>query len=206
MPLPKIRLLIVDDHAVVREGLQAMLSIDPNIEAIETAASVADVKKLCPTFAPHIMLLDVRMPHSDGFTVLQGVQKHWPDIRIIMLSASATPAEVKLARQHGASGYLSKSSPRATLLEAIFAVNAGETRFQTDKNAESSETPSLSARELEVLRHLGRGLSNEDLGRALGVSAETVKSHLKAVFAKLDVAGRAEAVTRGYELGILSVQ
>jgi len=180
--------------------------LTPISRSIQTASCVADVKAICPVFLPHVILLDVRMPQSDGFTVLQRIIKHWPDIRVIMLSASATPAEIKLARQHGASGYLSKSSDRKTLLESVFCVASGGTCFHADARPSSKDIPTLSARELEVLRHLGRGLSNEDLGRVLGVSAKTAKSHLKAIFLKLEVAGRAEAVTRSYELGILSVQ
>lgn len=206
MPSEKIRLLIVDDHAVVLEGLQAMLSLDPKIETIRTASCLSEVEELCPSFQPHVVLLDVRIPNMDGFGILQRILLAWPEIRVLMLSSSASAAEVKLARQYKAAGYLSKSTDRKTLLKAIFAVHAGETCFLATSVNDFAEIPALSARELEVLRQLGRGLGNEELGRVLGVSAETVKSHLKAVFSKLDVSGRAEAVTRGYELGILSVQ
>jgi len=199
----EICLLIVDDHAVVREGLQAMLAPDPGIGQIVIAASGAEAEKVCATLQPRVVLLDVRMPGFDGFAALENILRCWPQTRVLMLSSSANAAEVKLARQHGAAGYLSKSADRATLLRAIHAVAAGGTCFAPEPAATSSVV--LSARELEVLQHLGRGLGNDDLGRALGVSGETIKSHLKAVFTKLGVAGRAEAVTRGYELGLLLV-
>jgi two-component system response regulator DevR len=198
-------LMIVDDHAVVREGLEAMLGSDPGIGRITTAASVADAIKACATARPDVMLLDQRMPGSDGFSGLDLILPKWPSIRILMLSASASAAEVALASRHGAAGYLSKTADRATLLKAIRTVAAGGTSFQSDQVAPGDD-PGLSARELEVLHHLGRGLSNEDLGQALGVSGETIKSHTKAIFAKLQVAGRAEAVARAYELGLMPSQ
>ncbi len=198
-----LRLLIIDDHAVVREGLEAMLGIDPCFEAIATAGSTEEALPYCEDFRPHVILLDLKMPGSDGFNALEIIRQRWPEIRVIILSASATAAEVKLARRNGAAGYLGKSSDRATLLKAIRSAAAGGTVFPIDPVPAPSEGPSLSARELEVLRHLGRGLSSQDLGRALGISAETVKSHIKAIFHKLGVADRAEAVVRAYELGLL---
>jgi DNA-binding NarL/FixJ family response regulator len=200
-----LRLLIVDDHPVVSEGLRAMLSSDPRIGTIQTAASLHEAAESCAQSPPHVVLLDVRIPGHDGFTILPTLLARWPQIRILMLSSSATPSEIKLARQHGASGYLGKSTDRNTLLHAIFDVAKGKHCFQSDPAPASRDLPALSARELEVLRHLGRGLSTEDLGRALGVSSETIKSHLKSLYAKLDVTGRAEAVTRGFELGLLSI-
>jgi DNA-binding NarL/FixJ family response regulator len=198
-----LRLLIIDDHAVVREGLEAMLGIDPCFEAIAIAGSTEEALPYCENFRPHVILLDLRMPGSDGFNALEIIRQRWPDIRVIILSAGATAAEVKLARRNGAAGYLGKSSDRATLLKAIRSAAAGGTVFPVDLVPAPSEGPALSARELEVLRHLGRGLSSQDLGRALGISGETVKSHIKSIFHKLGVADRAEAVVRAYELGLL---
>jgi DNA-binding NarL/FixJ family response regulator len=198
-----LRLLIVDDHAVVREGLEAMLGIDPCFERIATAGSTEEALPYCEEFRPHVILLDLKMPGSDGFNALEIIRQRWPDIRVLILSASATAAEVKLARRNGAAGYLGKSSDRATLLKAIRSAAGGATVFPVDPAPEPSEGPALSARELEVLRHLGRGLSSQDLGRVLGISGETVKSHIKAIFHKLEVADRAEAVARAYELGLI---
>lgn len=200
----KIRLLIVDDHAVVREGLEAMLRRDPYFAKIATASSGMEAIAICATFEPHVILLDVRMPGNDGFSVLETLLQRWPQIRVVLLSASATSAEVKLARRLGAAGYLPKTSDRQTLVQAIHTVAGGGTCYAADPEPTSQST--LSARELEVIRHLGRGLSNHDLGRALGVSEHTIKSHLKAIFGKLGVADRAEAVARAYELGLVSVE
>lgn len=201
----KIRLLIVDDHAVVREGLEAMLRLEASFTSIATAASGADAVQVCAGNPPDVILLDVRMPGNDGFSTLETLLKRWPDIRIIMLSASASAAEVKLARRLGAVGYLSKSTDRATLVGSIKSAAFGSTCFAAEPVSGSGEQPALSSRELEVVRNLGRGLSNHDLGRILGVSEHTIKSHLKSIFSKLGVVDRAEAVARAYELGLVSV-
>lgn len=201
-----LRLLIIDDHAVVREGLEAMLGVDPAFVGIATAASTEEALPMCESFRPDVILLDLRMPESDGFNALEIIHQRWPSIRVLVLSAGATAAEVKLAMRNGASGYLSKSADRATLTAAIHAVAGGETVFPRETADSSSERSLVSARELEVQRHLGRGLSTQELGTALGISSETVKSHIKAIFQKLGVTDRAEAVSRAYELGLLGME
>lgn len=201
-----LRLLIIDDHAVVREGLEAMLGVDPAFEDIATAASTEEALPLCEEFHPDVILLDLRMPESDGFNALEIIHERWPSIRVLVLSAGATAAEVKLAMRNGASGYLSKSADRATLTAAIHAVARGETVFAKEPAASTLDRSHVSARELEVLRHLGRGLSTQELGTALGISPETVKSHIKAIFQKLNVTDRAEAISRAYELGLLGME
>lgn len=200
-----LKLLIVDDHAVVREGLEAMLGVDPGIARIHTAASTEEALALCAEFPPDVVLLDLRMPGSDGFDALDAIRLRWPAIRVLILSASASAAEVALARRKGATGYLSKTAERATVLDAIRAVAGGGTLFAAETGPSPALAPALSARELEVLRHLGRGLSNQELGLVLGISPETVKSHIKAIFHKLHATDRAEAIARAYELGLLVV-
>jgi DNA-binding NarL/FixJ family response regulator len=203
VPHTGIHLLIVDDHAVVREGLEAMLGSDPGIARIATAANGAEAIARCTSDTPDVVLLDLRMPGGDGLSVLDTIRARWPAVRVLLLSANASTTEVLRARHAGAAGHLSKSTDRAALLAAIRAVAGGATCFGDDAGT-PTETHGLSARELEVLSHLGRGLSNDDLGRVLGVSAETIKSHLKSVFAKLGVTGRTEAVARAFELGLVS--
>lgn len=200
-----LRLLIIDDHAVVREGLEAMLGVDPEFGRIATAASTEEALPICESLRPHVVLLDLRMPGSDGFNALEIIHQRWPEIHVLILSASATVAEVQLARRNGAVGYLSKSADRASLMAAIRTVASGGLVFSPETAPTAVPTVTLSARELEVLRHLGRGLSNQQLGQALGISSETVKSHVKAIFHKLDATGRAEAISRAYEFGLLSI-
>jgi DNA-binding NarL/FixJ family response regulator len=203
MPRTGIRLLIVDDHAVVREGLEAMLVSDPGIVRITTAANGAEAIRSCLNEIPDVVLLDLRMPGGDGLSVLDTMRARWPQVRVLLLSANASTTEVLRARHAGAAGHLSKSSDRAALLSAIRLVAGGGTTF-ADDGTRVVDDHGLSARELEVLSHLGRGLSNDDLGRVLGVSPETIKSHLKSIFAKLGVTGRTEAVARAFELGLVT--
>lgn len=202
-----LRLLIVDDHAVVREGLEALLHMALAPVEIATASTGHGALQICPAFQPHMILLDVRMPGGDGFELLELLQRDRPGIRVLLLSASATHAEVNLARRKGAVGYLSKSAEGADIVTAIRTILNGGTSFAAGEPGMDSGSPTtLSARELDVLRHLGRGLSNQELGRVLGISETTVKAHLRAVFVKLEAADRAEAVSRAYQLGLLSVE
>jgi len=195
-----IRLLIVDDHAVVRGGLEAMLSIAPGIERIATAADGAEALKLCGTFAPNVVLLDLRMPGLDGLGVLDAIARDWPRIRVIILTGNESPSEITLARRHGAAAFLSKSTDPAILLQVIKGVAAGGSYFPDAVAAAESD---LSPRELEVLQNLVRGLTNDEIGLALGVSGQTIKGHLKHIFPKLEAATRAEAVSRAHELRLV---
>lgn len=197
------RLLIVDDHAVVRGGLEAMLGVADGIGRIATAGDGGEALRLCESFSPDVILLDLRMPGMDGHSVLEVVARQWPQVRVIVLTACDTTADVKLAQGLGAAGFCSKSADPATLLGVIKAVASGGTHFPPARAGSHPEDAGLSARELEVLRHLVRGLTNDDIGRALGISGQTVKGHLKLMFPKLEVASRAEAVTRAHELGLV---
>lgn len=197
-------MLIVDDHAVVSSGIEAMLRVEEGFEKIETASSAAEALEICARLSPHVILLDVRMPGVDGFSALELFLQRWPELRIVLLSVSATPPEVKLAKRLGAVGYLPKTTSRAVLIEVINKVAAGGTCFAADPGI--SPQGVLTSRELEVVRHLGRGLSNHEIGRTLGISEHTIKSHLKAIFSKLEVSDRAEALARAYELGMMSAE
>jgi DNA-binding NarL/FixJ family response regulator len=198
-----IRLLIVDDHAVVRGGLEAMLRAAAGIDEIATAADGHAALKLCATFLPHVILLDLRMPVMDGRSTLEVLTRDWPQVRVIVLTGNDTSAEMKLARRNGAAGFLSKSADPSTVLSAIQKVAAGGTHFPDATHGLSSGDTGLSSRELEVLQHLVRGLTNDEIGVALGVSGQTIKGHLKHVFPKLNVSTRAEAVNRAHELGLV---
>jgi len=200
------KLLIVDDHAVVSAGIEAMLRVEEGFAKIATASSAAEALEICTELQPDVVLLDVRMPNVDGFSALELLLERWPHIRIILLSMSATPPEVKLAKRLGAAGYLPKTTNRATLIGMINKVAEGGTCFSIEATPEGPSQAELTSRELEVVRHLGRGLSNHDIGRTLGISEHTIKSHLKAIFVKMEVSDRAEAVARAYELGLMSVE
>lgn len=202
-PTHNISLLIVDDHAVVRGGLDAMLAAEDGIARITTAGDGAEALRLYESSPPNILLLDLRMPGMDGHSTLEVLTRQWPQVRVIMFTGCETPADVKLARCLGAARFCSKSADPATLLGVIKAVAAGGTCFPPTQAGVHPEDTGLSARELEVLRHLVRGLTNDDIGRVLGISGQTVKGHVKLMFPKLAVATRAEAVTRAHELGLV---
>jgi DNA-binding NarL/FixJ family response regulator len=200
-----IRILLVDDHSLVRDGVEAILRLEKDMQDIGHAASCAEALVAVRKSPPDIILLDRRMPEGDGFNLLTELPKLSPATRIIMMTASATPHEITQARELGVSGYLSKSVRRLELISAIRRVLAGGTCFEQQTSATNAADPHLTQREIEVLEHLKGGRSNLDIAKALGISEYTVKAHLKAVFAKLSAANRSEAITRAIELGILSI-
>lgn len=202
----KLKLLIVDDHAVLREGLEAMLGANPLFETIATASSAEEAFRQCAEVHPHVILLDLRMPQVDGFSALEVIHDQWPESRVLVLSSGVSVSEIKLVRRKGAAGYISKSADGSTLISAIMTVAGGGHVFPEELQTPVPEVPALSPRELEVLRHLGRGLSSYELGLALGISSETVKSHIKSIFQKFAVTTRAEAVSRAFEMGLLVVE
>ena len=196
-----LRILVTDDHSVVCSGLEALLSA---LGRVAIASSGAEALRLCATFDPHVVLLHLRMPGLDGYATLSAIRQQWPNIRVIILTASDHQAEPALAEEHGAAGFIHKSESPGTLLEALRIVAAGGTFFPKSAGSLASQPPqALTARELEVLRHLARGLTNSEIGQVLGIAAQTVKGHLKSLFPKLQAANRAEAVARAHELGIL---
>lgn len=201
--ISNISLLIVDDHAVVRGGLEAMLSVIPGIDRITTAKDGEEAINLCATLQPDVILMDLRMPDMDGHSAMESIARSWPQIRVIVFTGNDTAAELKLAKRHGAAGFLSKSADPATLLRAIGKVAAGGTSFPEQLESQYPNGCNLSGRELEVLRHLVRGLTNDEMGRALFVSGQTIKGHLKHIFPKLGASTRAEAVNRAHELGLV---
>ncbi len=199
----KLSLLIVDDHSIVLAGLKALLCTDAGIGCVETASSAKEAIHLCSEFHPDVVLMDLRMPGQDGFHVMASMLEHWPDLRVIILSGTASKADISLARRSGAMGYLDKSVKRKVLVHSIRTVASGGTVFSSRPELERG-VPALTGRELEVIQHLVRGLNNDELGRVLGVGIETIKSHLRSIFVKLAVASRTEAVARAYALGLVS--
>jgi len=198
----KIRILIVDDHAVMRGGLEAMLSRASSIDQVATASGGEEALELCATFQPNVILMDLRMPGMDGQSAIQAITRSWPGIRIIVLTGNGTTADMRLARQNGALGFLSKSAEPAMLLKVIATVAAGGSSFPAQVAYPARDT-GITPRELELLQHLARGLSNEEGGSALGITGQTVKGYLKFLFPKLGAANRAEAVNRAHQLNLI---
>jgi DNA-binding NarL/FixJ family response regulator len=196
-----LRILIVDDHLVVCGALEAMLSC---LGQVAIASDGAEALQLCATFDPHVVLLDLHMPGLHGYDTLAVISRGWPHIRVVILTGEDHPLEVTLSRQRGAAGFVRKTDSPATLLQAVKTVVAGGEHFPKTAGAVGSTgVEGLTARELEVLRNLARGLTNDEIGRVLGIASETVKVHLRNLFPKLQAANRTEAVARAHELRLL---
>ena len=201
-----IHILLVDDHALVRDGIEALLQLESDFHPIRHASSCAEACSAIVLAMPNIILLDRRMTDGDGFDLLIELRKLAPSAKVIMMTASATPSEVERGRSLGAAGHLSKSVRRAALIGAIRKVISGGTHFEPKPQPNSvGSAIVISPRELDVLENIRRGLSNQEIAIVLGIGEYTVKAHIKSVFGKLGAANRSEAVTLGFESGLLNL-
>jgi DNA-binding NarL/FixJ family response regulator len=204
-----IRLLIADDHPVVRDGLRAMLATQPDMELVGEAATGTQAVAQARALRPDVVLMDLQMPDLDGPGAIATLREQAPEVRVLVLTTYGTDADITRAVDAGATGYLLKDAPREQLFGAIRAAARGEsvlspsvaTRVLGRMRAPAEEA--LSSRELEILQAVARGLSNKDIGRQLYVSEATVKTHLLRVFSKLGVDDRTAAVTVALERGII---
>ena len=201
-----IRLVIVDDHPVVRDGLRGMLAC-PDFEVVGEAASGDEAVAVVTALGPDVVLMDLRMPGSDGLSAIERLRAH--PCRVLVLTTYDTDRDVLPAIKAGATGYLLKDTPRDELHRAIRAAHAGEavlspavaTRLLGQVRAPALEP--LSGRELDVLALVAKGSTNRAVAAALFISEATVKTHLLHVYAKLGVSDRAAAVAVAYERGLL---
>lgn len=203
-----IRLLVVDDHPVVRAGIVGLLAGEPDLEVVGEAADGAQACDLAAALQPDVVLMDLRMPVMDGTTATERILAATPTVRVVVLTTYETDADILRAVEAGATGYLLKDTPRDDLVAAVRAVAGGETVLAPSvarrlvagvRNAAER----LTARELEVLAAVARGGSNAQIGVELFISEATVKTHLLRIFAKLGVDDRTRAVTVALERGIL---
>jgi DNA-binding NarL/FixJ family response regulator len=204
-----IRVLLADDHPVVREGLRGMLAAEPGIDVAGEAGSGDEAVAVARELRPDVILMDLRMPHGDGVSAIERITRDRPGARIVVLTTYDTDADILRAVEAGATGYLLKDTPRAELIRAIRAAARGETvlapavagRLMTRMRGPRPEA--LSAAQTQVLALAARGMTNAEIGRALFVSEATVKTHLVRACAKLGVSGRTAAVTKAIETGAL---
>jgi DNA-binding NarL/FixJ family response regulator len=202
-----IRVLLVDDHPVVRAGLRGMLAPEPDIEVAGEAGSAAEAVAAARAHRPDVVLMDLRMPDADGTQATPLVLAEWPRCQVVVLTTYDNHADILRAIEAGATGYLLKDATRDELVHAVRAAAGGGTvlapsvasRLVTQMRAPAA----LSPREVEVLRLASTGQTNAEIGRALHVSEATVKTHLLRAFGKLGVPNRTAAVTAALELGIL---
>ena len=201
-----IRVGIVDDHPVVRDGLAAILGLQPDIKVVGEAATGREACALFDRQRPDVLLLDLKMPGMDGLEVVQTLCAAHPEVRIVILTTYGGDEDIFRSLKAGAKGYLLKDAPRQQILEAIRTVHAGERYLPAaivSKVAEHALRPELTGREREVLQGMARGASNKEIGLALSISEGTVKTHVKAILAKLDAVSRTEAVTIATRHGII---
>jgi len=208
-----IRLLIADDHEAVRLGLVNLLA-GTEVEIVAQAASGKECLKLAEQIKPDVILLDVRIPEGDGFQVLKKLRQKAPETKVVMLSHHDNPTYVARSVIWGASDYVLKGSGRQAILDAIVAAASGQGPTSTgelarmvktlnNQEAVEDDRASLTRRETQLLRHLALGLSNNEIGRSLAISVETVKEHVQNVLRKLAVKDRTQAAVWAVRKGLV---
>ena len=210
----KIRILVIDDHPVVRDGLVAILSTQPDFEIIGEAGSGQEAIDKAAALQPDILLLDLQLPDLDGVQVLQNLRQRYPQIQAIVFTAFDTDERILGALQAGAQGYLLKGAPREELFQAVRVVSQGgsllqpvvASRLLRHMRQESAPPPSsLTGREQEVLTQLALGRSNKEIAAALYITERTVKFHVSSILKKLGASNRTEAVTLAAQLGYITL-
>jgi DNA-binding NarL/FixJ family response regulator len=202
----KIRILIADDHFIVRMGLTALVNMEPDMEVIGEAANGAQAVDIFGKLNPDLVLMDLRMPVKDGIEATAEIRNKFPTARILMLTTYDGDEDIHKALQAGAQGYVLKNSTAEALIPALRAVAAGQQWIPKDiasRLVSRKSFEELTPRELQVLHQLAKGLANKEIADTLNISEHTVKDHLKSILGKLRVADRTEAVTTAIQRGII---
>lgn len=204
-----IKIMIVDDHPVVREGLSRIIVSESGMEVVAEAGTGAEALKQYRSLRPDIVLLDMRMPEMTGLQTIEAIRKEFSNARIIVLSTYDLEEDIYQSLQAGARGYILKDSPRNELLAAIRRVHAGDRVIPptiATRLAERIGGNELTAREFEVLKLIVAGKSNKQIGDNLGISEGTVKSHVNNILDKLGVTDRTQAVSVALKRGIVHLE
>lgn len=206
-----IRVLIVDDHSVVRQGLKMFLNLDPDIELVGEADNGEEALLRARELQPDVILMDLLMPKMDGITAITAIRRELPDIEIIALTSVLEDASVVGAVKAGAIGYLLKDTHADELCRSIKAAAVGQVQLSPQaaarlmREVKLPDSPeSLTERETDVLRLIGKGLSNKEIGRELGIGEKTVKTHVSAILNKLGVLSRTQAALHAVKIGLVS--
>jgi DNA-binding NarL/FixJ family response regulator len=206
-----VKVLIVEDHKVVAEGLQSLIGREPDLEVVGLASSVEDARRLEKECRPDVLLVDFRLPYGNGAEAVAAIRKAVPKVRVLFLSAVESPAALMAALQVGARGYLLKANAATEVVAAVRRVAAGEMLISasdlaaliSQKGEQTHLMDTLTRREREVLRLMAEGLDNHALAERLGVEYGTARSHVRNLIAKLEVHNRMQAVVRAVQLGLI---
>lgn len=191
-----IKILIADDHEVVRTGLTAIFGFDTNFKVVGQAENGQDAVRLTKSLKPDVVIMDLMMPQMNGVDATREILASQPRTRVLILTTYAEATDLRRAIDAGAVGAISKDSPNRELVAAIKKIAAGERAFSPDienQLAVDPEVPALTSRQMDILHSLTRGLTNHDIAKQFGITEDGAKAHMKAIFAKLGVANRSEA-------------
>jgi NarL family two-component system response regulator LiaR len=212
--MDQIRILIVDDHAVVRHGIQMFLDTDPVIQVVGEAEDGQEAVRLAASLKPDVVLMDLVMPQGDGIKAIAEIKQHVPQPKIIVLTTYKDEARATAAIKAGADGYLLKNVDGDELLRAIYTVQQGDAPLdphvagcllrELSEHRDAARLNPLTKREQEVMQLVAQGLSNREVARDLNLSEGTVKIHVSSILSKLNVSSRTEATIRAMEMGIIS--
>ena len=204
----KIKVLLVDDHVVVRMGLKAIVDLENDLKVVGEAANGEDAIKLAKQLDPDVAVVDLMMPKMNGIETTTILTRDFPGTKVLILTTFSDSNEVGLAMAAGAHGALSKDSSHGDIINAIRRVAAGEKYVSPEITAAlsaESTTPKLSARHIEILAYAAKGLTNADIARVLGIGVDCVKAHMKTAFSRLGASNRSEAVALALRKNLLKL-
>jgi DNA-binding NarL/FixJ family response regulator len=203
-----IRVMVVEDHVIVREGLVSLLQANDDFQVIAEAGDGPSAVALFQQHRPDVTLMDLRLPRLDGVEVIRQLRRQYPDARFLVLTTYDTEDDVTRALQAGASGYLLKGTNRTTLRDAVRLVHAGRRYIPpeiADRVIPGAAAVELTEREVEVLRRIAEGLSNREIGDQLGINESTVKTHVNHLLGKLGVSDRTKALVLALKRGLVHI-
>ncbi|HXT13683.1 MAG TPA: response regulator transcription factor [Candidatus Angelobacter sp.] len=204
----KIRIMLVEDHILIRMGLVTASQLEPDIELVADVEVGEDAVECYRTHRPDVVIMDLRLPGMDGIQTITALRQEYGPVVVLVMSTYAADDDVYRAIQAGASGYILKDMPLKSLVEAIRAVHAGQSYFPpgiSDRLAERLRQAVPTDRELLVLQKIAKGMSNKEIGNELGITEGTVKAHVTNILSKLHAADRTQAVTTAIKRGMIHI-